>query len=52
MESVRCIDCEKRKKCNKVRINKYAKKPCSDYEADLEREARENERAMKQALGD
>lgn len=50
-EYVRCIDCEKRKKCKKVRVNKYAKKPCADYETDLEKEARANEHEARLKLG-
>ena len=49
MEPVRCIDCMIRKtECDKVRVNKYAKKPCDDYVADLAKEAKANEHAARE----
>ena len=33
----RCIDCGERRKCDRVRINKYVVKPCVRYFPDLDR---------------
>lgn len=33
----RCIDCGERRQCDRVRINKYAVKPCVRYFPDLDR---------------
>jgi len=38
-QTVRCADCYKRKKCSHIRVNKYARKPCKDYMADLYKES-------------
>lgn len=38
--AVRCIDCIKRKDCQRVRTNKYARKPCKDYVVDLQKQSR------------
>ena len=48
---VRCIDCMIRKECDRVRVNKYAKRPCKDYDEDLEREAKQNEHAARMKIG-
>jgi hypothetical protein len=37
LRPVRCIDCSSKKTCDRVRVNKYAKKPCGDYVPDLNR---------------
>ena len=40
---VRCIDCKWMKgKCGRVRVNKYARKPCDDYCQDIARISRMN----------
>jgi hypothetical protein len=49
--AVRCIDCMKRKQCKRVRINKYAKKPCEDFDEDLAREAKANAAAARRKIG-
>ncbi|HEC72388.1 MAG: hypothetical protein ACTSW7_01395 [Candidatus Thorarchaeota archaeon] len=38
--AIRCIDCVKRKGCSRLRSNKYARKPCKYYVADLAKQSR------------
>lgn len=38
--SGRCADCKSLKTCGHVRVNKYARKPCTGYCADLRKLSR------------
>ena len=44
---VACYECVDRRGCPRVRIDKYAKRPCSMFKQDLLREAVRNERQSK-----
>ena len=41
---VRCIDCAKKKRCPKLRVNRYESKSCDDYAPDLKRSSNMNKR--------